>query len=124
MKFGDYPEDREDVMPNDEREILWIFFRTISEDGHREGPLEARFFRETQKQLKMALRNSKDRCTCNRMTWGGICEVCQGSDKELVELRNFYRVISKATKNKMTDIEVQQFIGGTKSRIGPQSQQS
>lgn len=78
---------------------------------------DSKAVRDTKNKLKVALRNATQRCTCAKRTWGGPCEVCQASDRELVDLRNFFRVIRKAKKHNMTPSEIQEFIKNTQNRI-------
>lgn len=101
----------------DELKILRIFYKTISDGDQYGNPIsESKFIKDTEKHLKVSLRISKYRCTCNRRRYD-ICEVCQASGSELITLRNFFRVISKAKLNNMTDIEIQEFIENTKKQL-------
>ena len=48
--------------------------------------------RRTSAKLKIALRGS-ERCHCIRRSYGGPCESCQASDRELFDLRYFYNMV-------------------------------
>jgi len=103
---------------NDERGILLDFFRVICAMPSHDNTLsDARIVKTTQNKLKDALRGVDFRCTCARVTWGGICETCQASDDELVNLRNFFRGIRNAKKHNMSPTEVQDFIENNKKRL-------
>lgn len=78
---------------------------------------DTKIIRDTQSKLRNALRGAAQRCTCAKRTWGGICEVCQATNGELVVLRNFYRVIKKAKKHNMTPDKLQEFVENTSDRV-------
>ncbi len=101
-----------------ERDALLHFFETICAVKELDNSIsDFKIIKNTQNKLRTALRNSPCRCTCAKMTWGGICEVCQGSDSEMVSLRNFFQVIRNAKKYNMTTKEMQDFITNTKQNI-------
>lgn len=103
-----------------ERNILRFLFDSVSTANPIDNSIsDSKIIRDTQNKLKTALRGAKHRCTCAKRTWGGPCETCQASDKELVYLRNFYRVIKKAKKNNMTPDEIKEFIVNTREWIMP-----
>ena len=106
------------VATKNEREILRVFFETINDINPQDNTVsDLKIVNATQNKLKVALRGSEQRCTCAKMTWGGICETCQGSDKELVFLRNFYRQIRNAKKYNMTAANLIEFIENTKKKL-------
>jgi hypothetical protein len=106
-----------------ERNILRSFFDLVSSAQQQDNTISgSKAVRDTKNKLKVALRNVPQRCTCAKGTWGGPCEVCQGSDRELVDLRNFFRVIRNAKKHDMTPTELQEFIKNTQDRIKSQPQ--
>ncbi len=78
---------------------------------------DSKIIRATQSQLRTALRNAPHKCTCSKRTWGGPCEVCQASDREMIFLRNFFRVMRDAKKHNMTALEIQEFIENTKKDL-------
>lgn len=49
--------------------------------------------RKTIARLKVALKGATERCHCIRRSYGGPCESCQASDRELFDLRHFYNVV-------------------------------
>ena len=101
-----------------EREILRFFFETISDIEPQDGTVsDLKIVKITQNRLKVALRGSEHRCTCAKMTWGGICETCQGSDGELVSLRNFYIQMRNAKKCNLTAEEIKCFIENTRREL-------
>ncbi len=103
---------------NDEWQILRQFFDEISAMKPNDNTIsDSKLVRTTGNKLKIALRGSDQRCTCARVTWGGICEVCQASPRELVYLRNFFREIRNAKKNNMPPLHVQEFIENTKKSL-------
>lgn len=102
-------------MTSNERNILQNFFDSIIDTNtHDNSVSDLKIVKDTNNKLKIALRDAEHRCTCARLTWGGICEVCQASDKELAYLRNFFQQIRDAKKNGMTTTEIQEFIENTK----------
>lgn len=103
-------------LPTDklERNILRIFFDTVSSIDSIDNTIsDSKIVRDTQAKIRNALRGAEQRCTCAKRTWGGPCEVCQASGRELYTLRNFFREIRKAKKRNMTTQELQEFIGNT-----------
>lgn len=101
--------------PNNELErgILRIFFEEVSAISSPDNSIsESKMVRQTQNKLKTALRNASERCSCAKRSYD-MCEVCQGSDGELVYLRNFFRMIRNAKKHNMTATELQEFIANT-----------
>ena len=97
-----------------ERNILRFFYESVSAVKLLDNTIsDSKIIRDTQNKLKTALRNAPQKCSCSKRTWGGICEVCQGSDRELVSLRNFFGVIRSAKKHNMTALEIQEFVGNT-----------
>lgn len=78
---------------------------------------DLKLINQTQNKLKIIFRGSELRCTCAKRTWGGPCELCQGSDNEIYSLRNFFRQIRNAKKHNMTPTEVQEFIKNTKKHV-------
>jgi DNA-directed RNA polymerase alpha subunit len=102
---------------NDEQNILRTFFETISAENQHDNTIsDSKIIRDTQKKLKISLRNSEHKCTCNKCRYT-ICEVCQGSERELVELRNFFRMIQKAKQNNLSTTDIQEFIENTKKHL-------
>lgn len=105
----------------DEQNILRNFFESISAMSQCDNTIsDSRLIQDTKKQLKIAVHNMSEKCSCARRIYG-ICEVCQGSTRELVDLRNFFRMISNAKKNNMTNIAMQEFIENTKNNLIPRS---
>jgi hypothetical protein len=103
---------------HEERETLMDFFETVSAMSNLDCAVsDFKIIKDTQRNLKKALRDSEYRCTCAKRTWGGPCEVCQASDRELVELRNFFRVMRKAKQHDMTKVELQEFVENTKKHL-------
>ncbi len=101
-----------------EHEILRDFFDAVIDMDPQDNTVsDSKIVKKFEKEIREAVRNAEYRCTCAKMTWGCICEVCQGSDKELVYLRNFYREIRKAKKNNLTGAEIQRMIEKTKERL-------
>lgn len=101
-----------------EREILRLFFDVISETGPQDNTVsDSKILKATQNKMKIALRGAEYRCTCAKMTWGCICETCQGSDEELVSLRNFYIQMRRAKKFNLTTEVIQQFIKNTREHL-------
>lgn len=101
----------------DEQNILRGFFESISAMSQYDSTIsDSKIVKDTKNQLKVALRDVLERCSCARRSYD-ICEVCQGSDRELVDLRNFFRMISNAKKYNMTNAEVQAFIENTKKNL-------
>lgn len=97
-----------------ELNILRNFFEIITNIENPNNSIsDSKAVRNTKNQLQDALRNTTERCTCAKRTFGGICEVCQTSGNELVALRNFFREIRKAKKNNLTEIEIKEFIKNT-----------
>lgn len=103
-----------------EQNILRGFFESISAMSQCDSTIsDSKIIKDTKNQLKIALRDVLERCSCARRSYD-ICEVCQGSDRELIDLRNFFRVISNAKKHNMTNVEIQTFIENTKKYLLPQ----
>ena len=103
---------------NNERDILRIFFDTITDMEPQDNTIsDSKIVKTTQNNLKIALRGSANRCTCARVTWGGCCEWCQECGDEFIYLRNFFRQIRNAKKYNMTTTEVQEFIKNNKERM-------
>ena len=101
-----------------ERNALRFFFEQVSAVSSPDNSIsDSKLFRDTNTKLKTAFRNGAKRCSCAKMTWGGICEVCQGSDAELVYLRDFFRGIRYAKKYNVSSIEIQELIKNTANRI-------
>jgi len=101
----------------DEQNILREFFESISAIGQYDNTIsDSKIIKDTKNQLKIALRDVLEKCSCARRTYG-ICEVCQGSDRELVDLRNFFRMVSNAKKYNMTNAKIQAFIENTKNNL-------
>ena len=100
---------------NIERDILRAFFDTVITMELNDNTVsDAKIVKATQNKLRDALRGSAHRCTCAKVTWGGICEICQGSDDELVNLRNFYIQMRNAKKYNLTVSEIQQITENTR----------
>ncbi|HHG8504997.1 TPA: hypothetical protein ACPYPV_000548 [Legionella pneumophila] len=100
-----------------EHNILCGFFESISTMSQCDSTIsDSKIIKDTKNQLKIALRDVLERCSCARRSYD-ICEVCQGSDRELVDLRNFFRTISNAKKYNMTNVEIQTFIENTKNNL-------
>ncbi|MBP7722347.1 MAG: hypothetical protein KA155_07395 [Alphaproteobacteria bacterium] len=101
-----------------EREVLRDFFDTIHSLSSLDNSVsDLKLINQTQNKLKIIFRGSELRCTCAKRTWGGPCELCQGSDNEIYSLRNFFRQIRNAKKHNMTPTEVQEFIKNTKKHV-------
>jgi hypothetical protein len=101
-----------------ERNILRLFFKSVSAVKSLDNTIsDSKIIRDTQKKLKIALRDVALKCTCSRRTWGGPCEVCQCSDREMVSLRNFFGVMRKAKKHNHTALQMQDFIENTKKDL-------
>lgn len=81
---------------------------------------DSEFVRDAKNQLKVALLKAEHRCTCARRSYD-MCEVCQGSPRELYYLRNFYRMLCNAKKNGLTNQQLHEFIENTKGWLSPQS---
>lgn len=106
------------ITENNERRILKEFFETIINIEPKDGSVsDLKIINATQNKLKVALRGSEDRCTCPKMTWGMICETCQASDDELVQLRVFYHQIKNAKKFNLTTEDIKQITENTKKAV-------
>lgn len=111
-------EMQKNTNTNLERNILKNLFHTVVSLSQVDNTIsDSKIIRDTKNQLRNALRGVIQRCTCAKRTWGGPCEVCQASDREIVELRNFFRVIRNAKKHSMSEELIQEFISNTKERI-------
>jgi len=105
----------------DEQNILRGFFESISAISQCDSTISnSKIIKDTKNQLKVALRDVLERCSCARRSYD-IYEVCQGSTRELVDLRNFFRTISNAKKYNMTSVEIQTFVENTKNNLIPRS---
>lgn len=103
---------------NLERSILRNFFEKIAAMYPLDNTIsDLQIIKDTQKQLKTALRGVDDRCTCIQRTYGP-CEVCQSGSDDLPALRNFYRVIRTAKKHNLSAKILQEFIENSKKSIG------
>lgn len=101
-----------------ERTALREFFDSIDATKPIDNSIsDSKMIGVTQRKLKAALKDAPAKCTCAKRTWGGPCEVCQCSDRELVFLRNFFRVIRNAKKHDMTVVELQEFVGNTRKEL-------
>jgi hypothetical protein len=101
-----------------ERNILRIFFDTIDAMAPHENTIsDSKLVKNAKNKLKNILRGSEHRCTCAKRTWGGICELCQVSDNELVILRNFYIQMCRAKKCNLSAVEIHEFIENTKKNL-------
>lgn len=101
-----------------ERDALQDFFETVSAITPLDNNIsDSKIIKDTQKRLRTALRNVTERCSCAKVTWGGICEVCQGSTRELVSLRNFFYVIRNAKKHDMPPELMKDFIESTRKDL-------
>lgn len=106
-----------ETIKRDEQNILRSLFESISAMSEYDNTISnSKIIKDTKNQLKIALRGVLARCSCAKHTYG-ICEVCQGSDRELVFLRNFFRMISNTKKYNMTNAEIQAFIDNTKNNL-------
>lgn len=106
------------VTENNERRILREFFDTIIGIEPKDNSVsDLKIITATQNKLKVALRGSEHRCTCAKMTWGGICETCQASDEELVYLRNFFIQMRTAKKNDVSPDMLQELIKTHKDKL-------
>lgn len=106
------------VTENNERRILREFFDTVSALGLNDGSVsDLKIIKATQEKLKVALRGSEFRCTCPKMTWGMICETCQGSDNELVHLRIYFHQMKNAKRFNMTGEDIQIITENTRKAI-------
>lgn len=105
------------IAGNDEQSILRLFFETISRGNSPDSTIsDSKLTKDTQKKLRASLRDSEAKCTCHKCRYT-ICEVCQGSNRELVELRNFFRQIRRAKQNKLTTTEIQGLVERTKKNL-------
>lgn len=101
-----------------ERIVLRDFFNSVDATKPIDNSIsDSKMIGVTQRKLKAALKDAPAKCTCAKRTWGGPCEVCQVSDKELYVLRNFFRVIRNAKKHDMTSTEMQEFVGNAKKEL-------
>lgn len=103
-----------------ERNILKEFFELVTSTESLDNSIsDSIIVRKTQNKLKSALKGAIERCTCAKSNRGVkvMCETCQGSDDEMVYLRNFYQVIRKAKKHNLTSELLQEIISTTKSKI-------
>jgi len=93
-----------------ERDILRGFYESVTAVKSLDNTIsDFKIVRDTQNKLKDTLRSAVAKCTCSKRSYG-ICEVCEASDRELVFLRNFFRVIRNAKKRDMTAIEIREFV--------------
>ena len=103
----------------EEKEIFILrelYKAVISEETVDNSVSESKAVKRAQRQLREALRNTTLRCTCARMKYG-ICEVCQGSSKEMFALRGFYGVVRNAKRFKMSEKKLQEFIENSKREM-------
>jgi len=101
-------------MNNDsERNVLREFFESVSAVKPLDSTIcDSKTVRDTNNKLKTALRGMASKCTCSKRSYS-ICEVCQGSDRDLVFLRTFFRQIRNAKKHNMTATEIHDFVENT-----------
>jgi len=101
-----------------EKIVLKSFYDDISAAGALDNTIsDSKIIRTTQAKLKAALKDVDRKCTCAKRTWGGPCEVCQVSGRELYALRNFFRVIKNAKRDEMSPAEIQSFIDNIRADL-------
>lgn len=104
-----------------ERIVLKAFFDDVCSLEPLDSSIsDSEVVRTTQNKLKAALKDVEHKCTCAKLTYYWPCELCQGSDKDLVFLRHFFRQLRKAKKVGMTTEEIHTLIETTKKdmRVG------
>ena len=104
-----------------ERIVLKSFFEDLCSLGPLDSSIsDSKIVRTTQDKLKAALKDVEQKCTCAKLKYYWPCELCQGSDKELVFLRCFFQQLRNAKKVGMTPEELHAFIEHIKKdmRVG------
>ena len=104
-----------------ERIVLRAFFDDLCSLGPLDSSIsDSEVVRTTQNKLKAALKDVEHKCTCAKLKYYWPCELCQGSDKEVVFLRHFFQQLRNAKTVGMAPKEIHAFIENTKTdmRVG------
>lgn len=100
-----------------ERSVLRNFFEKICVENPLDSSIsDSKVVRDAKNQLRVALRNATERCSCAKRSYD-ICEVCMGSDRELILLRNFFRMVRDAKKNSLEPALLQDFIKNNRESV-------
>ena len=108
---------RDPVANEKEQNVLRIMFDEVCAMPTLNNSVsDSKIVRQTTSRLKVALRGSKDRCTCIRRSYD-MCESCMAAQGDLHLLRVFYNTIRRAKKFNMAESELRDYVENFKQRL-------